>query len=143
MPSRYSADLIRDPRVAWVDRHYWWIVAAGIVIPGLVGVGIGGGYEGFVLGAYWGGIARIALGHNVIWSINSVCHATGRRPYETEDKSRNVSLLSLVSFGESWHNNHHEAPTRAKFAHHWWQPDIGWMLIKTLSALGLATNVKN
>jgi stearoyl-CoA desaturase (delta-9 desaturase) len=142
MPTRYSADLIRDPGVKWVDRYYWWIVAAGIVMPGLIGIAIGDGYQGFVLGAYWGGVARIALGHNVIWSINSFCHATGRRAYETEDRSRNVSLLSLVSFGESWHNNHHEAPARAKFAHHWWQLDIGWMLIRALSALGLATNVK-
>ena len=142
MPSRYSAELIRDPAIAWVDRHYWSIVAAGILVPGLIGIAMHGGIDGFVLGAYWGGIARIALGHNVIWSINSFCHIIGRRPYETDDSSRNVSLLSAISFGESWHNNHHEAPARAKFAHRWWQLDIGWMLIRTLQALGLATNVK-
>ena len=142
MPRRYSADLIRDTAIASVDRHYWWIVAAGIVIPGLIGVWMHGGLDGFVLGAYWGGIARIALGHNVIWSINSFCHTLGRRAYETADKSRNVLLLSAISFGESWHNNHHETPARAKFGHHWWQLDIGWMMIRAMRAVGLASNVK-
>lgn len=141
MPSRYGADLIRDPAIKWLDRHYWWIVAAGIVLPGLVGMALQG-LEGFVLGAYWGGIVRIAFGHHVIWSINSVCHSVGLRAYDTEDRSRNVSLLSAISFGESWHNNHHQAPTRAKFAHHWWQLDIGWMLIRAMSALGLVSDVK-
>ena len=142
MPSRYSADLIRDPVIAWIDRRYWWVVAAGIVLPGFIGMAMHGGAEGFALGAYWGGIVRIALGHNVIWSINSFCHAIGHRPYNTEDHSRNVSFLSLISFGESWHNNHHEAPTRAKFAHRWWQVDIGWMIIRGMRAVGLASNVK-
>lgn len=142
MPSRYSADLIRDPIIAWVDRHYWWMVGAGIVIPGLIGVAMRGGIEGFVLGAYWGGIVRIAFGHNVIWSINSWCHTTGRRVYDTGDRSRNVLLLSLISFGESWHNNHHQSPASAKFAHRWWEVDIGWAIIRALKALGLATNVK-
>jgi fatty-acid desaturase len=45
------------------------------------GFGMHDGVDGLVLGAYWGGIVRIALGHNVIWSINSFCHAVGRRPY--------------------------------------------------------------
>ena len=142
MPSRYSADLIRDPAIAWVDRRYWWLVGAGIVVPAFTGLAMHGGIEGFVLGAYWGGIVRIALGHNVIWSINSFCHAVGRRPYDTTDKSRNFSLLSILSFGESWHNNHHETPTSAKFAHHWWQIDIGWSIIRVMRALRMAANVK-
>jgi stearoyl-CoA desaturase (delta-9 desaturase) len=142
MPSRYSADLIRDSAIAWVDRKYWWLVAAGIIVPGILGIAIAGGLEGFVLGAYWGGVVRIALGHNVIWSINSLCHCIGRRPHDTPDHSRNFSLLSILSFGESWHNNHHVAPTRAKFAHHWWQFDIGWMVIRMMRALGMASNVK-
>jgi stearoyl-CoA desaturase (delta-9 desaturase) len=142
MPTRYSADLIRDPVIASVDRRYWWIVGAGIVIPGIAGLAMHGGFEGFLLGAYWGGIVRIALGHHVIWAINSFCHAFGRRPYETTDKSRNFSLLSILSFGESWHNNHHESPTCAQFAHHWWQIDIGWSIIKLMRALRMAGNVK-
>ena len=142
MPSRYSADLMRDPAIAWVDRRYWWLVLAGVIVPAAIGAAIHDGVQGFVLGAYWGGIVRIAFGHNVIWSINSVCHAVGRRPYETSDRSRNFSLLSILSFGESWHNNHHETPTSAKFAHHWWQPDIGWAIIRAMRALRMASNVK-
>jgi len=110
--------------------------------PGMDGFGMHDGVDGLVLGAYWGGIVRIALGHNVIWSINSFCHAVGRRPYETADRSRNFSLLSILSFGESWHNNHHETPTSAKFAHHWWQVDIGWAIIRVMRALRMATDVK-
>ena len=142
MPTRYTPDLIRDKQVTWLEKHYWTWVVAGIAIPALVGMLIWGGSRGFVLGAYWGGFLRIAIGHNIIWSINSLCHCLGRRPYDTADESRNVGWLSLLSFGESWHNNHHQAPSSAQFAHRWWQIDLGWIFISILRACGAASKVK-
>ncbi len=141
-PVRYAADLMRDPLVARIDRHYNWVVLSGIVVPGLAGIAIWGGFGGFLIGAYWGGVVRLALGHHIIWAINSVCHFAGQRPHDTGDHSTNVWWLSLLSFGESWHNNHHQAPTSASFNHRWWQIDIGWAFIRLAGCLGLASKVK-
>ena len=141
-PIRYAADLIRDPLVACVDRFYNWIVLGGIALPGLAGLAVWGGWSGFLMGAYWGGIVRLALGHHIIWAINSVCHFTGQRPYDTGDYSANVWWLSVLSFGESWHNNHHQAPTSASFQHSWWQLDIGWAFIQLAGRFGWAAKVK-
>lgn len=50
---------------------------------------------------------RIAVLHHVTFSINSICHMIGARPFTTRDRSANCWPLAIVSFGESWHNVHH------------------------------------
>ena len=144
-PVRYAADLMRDPLIVRIDSYYWWIVASGVVLPGLAGVLIWSDaplWAGFLTGAFWGGFFRIAVGHHIIWAINSVCHFAGQRLHDTGDHSANVWWLSVLSFGESWHNNHHHAPTSASFQHRWWQIDMGWSFIRAAERLGLALNVK-
>ena len=61
----------------------------------------------------WAGLVRIFLFQHVTFSINSICHMFGKRPFRTRDESRNVWLLALPSFGESWHNGHHAFPASA------------------------------
>jgi stearoyl-CoA desaturase (delta-9 desaturase) len=141
-PSRYAVDLINDRLIARIDGLYSWFVMSGILIPGLAGIAIWGGFNGFLIGAYWGGFLRMAIGHQIIWSINSICHFSGQSPYDTGDHSRNVGWLSILSFGESWHNNHHFYPTSAMFKHRWWQIDLGWAFICLVARLKLASNVK-
>ena len=46
---------------------------------------------------------RILVGQHVIWSVNSVCHIFGSRPYSTRDYSTNNFALAIPTFGESWH----------------------------------------
>ena len=65
-------------------------------------------------GLLWGGGVRMLVVHHVTYSINSLCHFFGRRDFETGDESRNLAWLSLFTFGESWHNNHHAFPTSAR-----------------------------
>ena len=76
------------------------------------------------------------IGHNVIWSINSLCHCVGSRPHQLPDRSTNFIPLTIISWGESWHNNHHSQPTSARFGQGWRQVDIGWYVIAVLAALG-------
>ena len=76
------------------------------------------------------------------WSINSICHFYGRRPYDTDEESRNVWPLSLLSFGESWHNNHHAFPSSAYLGLEWWQVDFGRYMIRSLQWLGLVRDVR-
>jgi stearoyl-CoA desaturase (delta-9 desaturase) len=141
-PTRYARELIGDLLVRRLSAAYPLCVAAGLVLPALVALLVLGREMGpwmaLAFGAYWGGVVRIAVGHQVIWAINSWCHLWGSRPHETREGSRNVALLSLLSWGESWHNHHHAHPAEARFGQGWRQPDIGWWVVRGCVALGWA-----
>ena len=79
---------------------------------------------------------------HVTWSINSVCHVWGSRPFHSVDHSANNFPIAIVSLGEGWHNNHHAFPTSARHGLHWWQIDTTYMVIKAMSWIGLAHNVR-
>lgn len=137
-PRRYARELLADELVRRSDRRYPLWVALGIVLPALAGAVLIGGWSGLVFGAYWGGVLRIVVGQHVIWAINSCCHLARERGAETGDASINVGWLSILSWGESWHRNHHARPTSARFGQGWRQPDIGWWVLRGFVALGWA-----
>ncbi len=70
--------------------------------------------------------------------INGIGHYWGYRSFESPDGSTNISNIGIIIGGEEMHNNHHAFPSSAKFSSKWWEFDIGWLYIKTMSALGLA-----
>jgi stearoyl-CoA desaturase (Delta-9 desaturase) len=137
-PTRYARELLADPLARRLNRAYPVWVALGLLLPAAVGTWAVGGWPGFLFGLYWGGVLRIALGHHIIWAINSWCHLGGSRPHATADQSSNVAALALLSWGESWHNNHHAQPTSARFGAGWKQPDVGWWAVSAFVTLGWA-----
>jgi stearoyl-CoA desaturase (delta-9 desaturase) len=135
------ADLKADPIVQWVDARFKWWVLLGILIPTLLGGLITMSWKGAVLGFVWGGAVRIVMVHNITWSINSICHWWGARPFVTSDNSRNNWFLSLLSLGESWHHNHHAFQRSARHGLRWWQIDLSWWFIKVMYYLGAVTKI--
>src|SRR5947207_4160622 len=71
--------------------------------------------------------------------INGVGHHWGYRNWPTDDVSTNMLPWGILIGGEELHNNHHAYPTSAKFSTKWYEFDLGWMYLKIMSALGLAT----
>ncbi len=71
--------------------------------------------------------------------INGIGHYWGYRNFEASDASRNIVPWGIVIGGEELHNNHHTYPTSAKLSVKPFEFDIGWMYIRTLEILGLAT----
>ena len=71
--------------------------------------------------------------------VNGIGHYFGYRNFECPDAATNVSPWGILIGGEELHNNHHTYPTSAKLSVKWWEFDIGWLYIKTMSLLGLAT----
>ena len=110
---RYAKDLVDDKGLRVIAKLFLPMVLLSLLVPALAGWALLGGSYGFFAGLVWGGGVRIFLLHHVTWSINSICHFIGRREFVSRDESRNVWWLSLLSFGESWHNNHHAFPTSA------------------------------
>jgi stearoyl-CoA desaturase (delta-9 desaturase) len=139
--ARYAPDLVADPVIRFVDRTFVVWVAAGLAVPFGLGMTIGGTVRAGLTGLLWGGAIRILVLHHVTYSINSICHVFGRRAFGTPDESRNVFWLSLFSFGESWHNNHHAFPTSATHGLGRWQLDPAGAVIRGLEACGLAWDV--
>lgn len=69
-------------------------------------------------------------------AVNAIGHHFGRRPYD--NSATNLQWLAFLTAGEGLHNNHHAAPTSARFAHRWYQIDPGWFVIKPMTWIGLA-----
>src|SRR3954451_18377921 len=136
--ARYAPDLLKDPVVRFVDRTFFVWAIGGLALAFGLGVAIGGSVQAGLTGLLWGGAIRMLVLHHVTYSINSICHVFGRRSYTTRDESRNVFWLALLSFGESWHNNHHAFPTSARHGLGRWQVDVSAMVIRALEKFGLA-----
>jgi stearoyl-CoA desaturase (delta-9 desaturase) len=118
------------------------LCAASLLLPAAAGWLIGGWRT--ALGAFlWAGLARVALLQHVTWSVNSLCHVIGSRPYATRryDRATNLWPLALISFGESWHNGHHSDPTCARHGTGRHQVDLSAAVIRFFERLGWVTAV--
>ncbi len=139
---RYAMDLRKDKALVRVSNLFVLWVAIGLILPAIIGGLITMSWTGVLLGFLWGGLARIFCLHHITWSVNSVCHIWGAQPFNAGDESRNNPLFGILAFGEGWHNNHHAFPTSARHGLFWWQFDLSYLVIRGLSLVGLARNVK-
>ncbi len=137
----YVKDLARYPELRFLDRFD--IVVTVAVAASMLGLGALLGWLAPSLGTsgpqmlVWGFfISTVFLFHGTC-TINSLAHTFGRRRYETTDTSRNSFILSLVTLGEGWHNNHHHFPAATRQGFYWWEIDITYYGLKVLSWLGL------
>jgi stearoyl-CoA desaturase (delta-9 desaturase) len=138
----YAPDLIRDPLIAKTARHYYTWVILGLVAPAILGGLLSQSWWGVVSGFLWGGAVRMFVVGHIIWSINSLLHRFGTRPYQSRDHSRNGGLFGLFTFGESWHNNHHAFPESPSFGLQWAAFDPGYWFIRGLSLVGLTWDLR-
>ena len=94
----------------------------------------------------FGPVGLIVWGIQMLWIpfwaagvINGAAHWWGYRNTDTKDTSRNLWPWAFWIGGEELHNNHHADGANAKFSQKWWEIDIGWIYIKILQQLKLAT----
>jgi stearoyl-CoA desaturase (delta-9 desaturase) len=132
-PAKYGPWLLKDPIVMFVTRTSWFWDILSLAIPFAID-----GWRGLI----WGGLVRIFLVHHVTWSVNSVCHVFGKRPFKTGDRSTNNWLVGLLAGGEGWHNNHHAFQRSAYHGLFWWQFDLSGLIIRTLEALHVISEVQ-
>ena len=138
---RFAPDLLRDPVIRFIDRSFVLWALLGLALPFGLGVAIGGTVTTGLTGLLWGGAVRIFVVHHLTYSINSLCHVFGRRPFDTGDESRNLAWLAPFTFGEAWHNNHHAFPTSAVHGLGRLQFDPSALVIRGLERIGLVWNV--
>jgi stearoyl-CoA desaturase (delta-9 desaturase) len=141
-------DLRKDPWVMWQHRYVQWIgLVVGVVIPTALGYGWNawhgmdpwtGALGGFLLA----GIARIVVAQHCTFFINSLCHTLGRQPYSSQHSARDSAVMALLTFGEGYHNYHHEFQYDYRNGVKPWQWDPTKWTIWTLSKLGLVEGVR-
>jgi len=132
-------DLQKDPIVAFQHRHYLKIA---------LGLNVGLPLAlGWLHGDLWGvfllaGVLRLVVSHHFTFLINSAAHAFGPQPYSDEHSARDNGWLAFLTYGEGYHNFHHQFAHDFRNGIRWWQWDPSKWIISSLSWVGLTTKLK-
>ena len=138
----YAPDLLKDKDLVRISRNFWAFVLLSMALPAALGGLVTWSWQGAVTAFFWGSLVRVALLHHVTWSINSICHTIGDRPFVSRDRSANVWWLAIPSMGESWHNLHHADPTCARHGVRRGQLDTSARLIWLFEKAGWVSEVR-
>lgn len=139
---KYAPDIQSDADLRAISRWFPAVVVATLLLPAVLGGLITWSWEGALTAFFWATLVRVALVHHVTWSINSICHVFGTRPFESRDLSSNVWWLALPALGENWHSLHHAEPTAARHGVLKGQWDLSALMIRSLERLRLVSDVR-
>ncbi|WP_340600295.1 acyl-CoA desaturase [Acinetobacter sp. HZNU-JH01] len=139
-------DWLKYPELVWLDRFSLPVVL--LTAASIYGLGewLAAAYPHLATSGLqllvWGFVISTVLLIHATLCINSMAHLYGRRDFETSDNSRNNFILSIITLGEGWHNNHHFYAGSVRQGFYWWQIDITYYLLKIMSCLGLIWGMK-
>ncbi|MBC8044698.1 MAG: acyl-CoA desaturase, partial [Rhizobacter sp.] len=135
-----ASDLWSDPLLRWQHKHF--IVFASFmsfVFPMLVAGILWGDWIG---GLFVAGCMRLVLNHHATFAINSVCHVFGKQTYSDRHSARDNWFTSLYTYGEGYHNYHHEFALDYRNGIRWYDFDPTKWMIFGLSTVKLASGLK-
>ena len=133
-----SRDLLADRLVRFQDRLYLPLAALfGFLLPAAIAWTWGDPLGGLLLA----GFLRLLVQYHATFSINSVAHTIGRRPYSASISARDSFVTAILTLGEGYHNYHHRFPGdyRNGIRFHHFDPTKWW--VWTLSKIGLARDL--
>ena len=139
---RFAPDLLADPDIQRVNRQFGLWTAVTLLAPAVLGGLITWSLWGAVTAFFWAGLVRVSFLHHVTWSVNSICHMIGDRPFVSRDRSANFWPLAILSMGESWHNLHHADPTCARHGVGRGQLDVSARTIWMFERFGWVSDVR-
>jgi stearoyl-CoA desaturase (Delta-9 desaturase) len=139
---RFAPDLLADADIARVHRQFGLWTTVTLLAPAVIGGLATWSWQGALTAFFWAGLVRVSFLHHVTWSVNSICHMIGSRPFAARDRSANFWPLAIVSMGESWHNLHHADPTCARHGVRRGQIDISARLIWFFERFGWVHDVR-
>jgi stearoyl-CoA desaturase (Delta-9 desaturase) len=142
--ARFAPDLLADKALVRVDRLFAVWVTISLLAPAAIGGLVTWSWAGALTAFFWASLVRVSLLHHVTWSINSICHVFGERPFAVRegDRAANFWPLAIISFGESWHNLHHSDPTCARHGVMRGQIDTSARVIWLFEKLGWVYDVR-
>ena len=132
-------DMQRDKIVMWQHKHYLKLtLIMNIGVPILIGLLLGQVIAAMLVV----GFLRLVVNHHTTFFINSLAHIWGNRPYTERNSARDNGVLAFVTFGEGYHNFHHIFSGDYRNGVRWYQFDPTKWLIRGMSYVGLAKNLK-
>ena len=135
----YAVDLSKKKLVQFQHDHYALVATfVGFVLPMLVGWAFGFPFGGLI----FGGVFRIVCSEHSTFFINSLCHTIGRQPYNDRHSARDSFVMAVLTFGEGYHNFHHQFQADYRNGIRWYQWDPTKWWIQILKIAGLATRLK-
>ncbi len=135
-------DLLSDPLCRWQDRYLVPLAfLIGFGLPTALGA-LHGGWIGALGGFLVGGVARVVAVQQMTFFINSLCHMVGDRPYSVRCTARDSWIMALFTFGEGYHNFHHEFQHDYRNGVKPWQWDPTKWTIWVLHRIGLVSSLK-
>lgn len=125
-------DLAKYPELMWLNKYH-------LVPPTVLAVAIFlvGGLPALMWGFF---VSTVLLWHGT-FTINSLSHVFGKKRFATTDESRNNALLAIITMGEGWHNNHHHYQRSVNQGFYWWEIDMSYYILWTLSKVGLVRDL--
>jgi stearoyl-CoA desaturase (delta-9 desaturase) len=139
---RFAPDLVADRDIRTVHHLFGLWTAITMLAPAVIGGVVTWSWWGAVTAFFWASLVRVTLLHHSTWSVNSICHMLGDRPFVARDRSANFWPLALLSMGESWHNLHHADPTCARHGVKPGQIDVSARLIWLFEKIGWVYDVR-
>lgn len=125
--------LMRFRELAWLDR-YAYLPSLALAAATWLALG----WPGLCIGY---GLSTVAVYH-ATFTVNSLAHRFGSRPYATHDHSRNNWFVALIMLGGGWHNNHHRFPRSARHGLRRWQIDPTYRVLVVLRSLGVVSALR-
>jgi stearoyl-CoA desaturase (delta-9 desaturase) len=138
---RHASDMLADRDIVVMNAMFplWCVIS--LALPFGLGWMFGGTPAAAFSALLWAGLVRVCVLHHVTWSINSLCHMFGRRPFSTRDRSSNIAALAVFSMGESWHNGHHAFPRSVRHGLLRRQWDYSALLIRAFERMAWARDL--
>lgn len=133
------ADLSKNKLVQFQHKYYGLCLVATNTLIFLSAGWLLGDYLGAFLFAWW---VRLFFLHHTTWCINSIAHYWGTKMYSQEHSAVDNYLISLLTYGEGYHNYHHTFAHDYRNGIRWYHFDPSKWLIWVLHKFGLATDLK-
>jgi len=119
----------------WMERHVYTPFSwQGVGVMLIVDLALFG-----PIGATMWAVQMLWIPITAAGIINGIGHFWGYRNFACADASTNIVPWGILIGGEELHNNHHAYGTSAKLSSRWYEFDIGWMYIRMLEMMKLAT----
>ncbi|NTS78885.1 fatty acid desaturase [Catenovulum sp. SM1970] len=132
-------DLQKDKIVMWQHKYYVPLaLLTNLGIPLLLGW-----LNGDILSMFlMSGVLRLVLSHHFTFFINSLAHIWGKSTFSSAHTAKDNHWLSLVTYGEGYHNFHHTFEYDYRNGIHWYDFDPSKWFIKTMSLIGFTWGLR-